>query len=171
MGERIRLLCPNAEYHVSCGIDHGDLIFEEPEAKILFVSVLKRAKEKYQFSVKNLCLMGNHFHMIIKPLLKKCPKKERKKKQLDEEEYLPSIIQWIKSVFAKSWNKDHNTHGHVWEGPYFSRIIKNRQDFWIVFNYIDENPVRAGLAKTPKQYKYGRFWNLLKGLLETNIPP
>ena len=191
MSERIRQLCPNAEYHVSSSIDHGDMIFEEPEAKLLFVSVLKRAKKKYMFSVKNFCLMGNHFHMIIKPLMKKSSKKDRKKKKLcesgifdsknaeqvppvvlpEQEEYLPAIIQWIKSVFAKAWNKNHDTHGHVWDGPYFSRIILSRIDFLNVFKYIDDNPVKAGLAATPEQYKYGRFWKLLIGLLETNIPP
>jgi REP element-mobilizing transposase RayT len=33
--------------------------------KELFLSVVKRAKEKYDFRLENLCVMSNHFHFII----------------------------------------------------------------------------------------------------------
>lgn len=36
--------------------------------KELFLSVVKRAKGKYDFRLENLCVMGNHFHFIIKPV-------------------------------------------------------------------------------------------------------
>ena len=109
--------------------------------------------------------MSNHFHMITKSLSKRRSEAERKQAKPREEKYLPSIMQWIKSAFAKAWNKDHDIKGVLWQGVYFSWRIKTVQEFLEVFSCIDNNPVKAGMVERPEQYEYGRYWNLLEGLL------
>jgi REP element-mobilizing transposase RayT len=69
------------------------MIMETPSMKDLFLETVARAKEKYDFSVENFCIMGNHFHMIIQPR---------------NGANLSAIMQWIMSVFAMRWNRVHN---------------------------------------------------------------
>ncbi|MDR0568520.1 MAG: hypothetical protein LBG87_04875, partial [Spirochaetaceae bacterium] len=47
---------------------------------------------------------------------------------------------------------------------FFSRIIKDEKDFAKASEYIDENPVRAGLAKKPEQWRFGGLFHRLRRL-------
>jgi len=82
---------------------------QDPNAmKELLRSVVKRAKEKYDCRLENFCVMGVHFHFIIKPVYG---------------EYLSAIIRWVMSVFAIAYNQIKVGSGHVWGCPLFLSII------------------------------------------------
>ena len=120
-----RKLLDGAEYHVTARINRGEKIFLAREDRDLFMGVLKRAKKKFNFSIKNFCIMGNHIHLLIKP---------------GPGESLSKIMQWLLGVFAQLWNKKHGLSGHLWGDRFFSRIIMGIKDFLQVFLYIDNNP-------------------------------
>jgi len=141
---RNRILQEGAEYHVTAKINRGEKIFLNPEDRKLFMDVLTRAKKKFNFSLKNFCIMGNHVHLLIKP---------------GQNESLSKIMQWLLGVFAQLWNKKHNLSGHLWGDRFFSRIILGILDFLKVFQYIDNNPVIAGIVNQPGQWEYGGLWH------------
>ena len=145
---RNRQLQEGAEYHVTARINRGEKIFLTRENRELFMGVLKRAKEKFNFSLKNFCIMGNHIHLLIKP---------------GPGVSLSKIMQWLLGVFAQLWNKKHNLSGHLWGDRFFSRIILGFLDFLKVFSYIDYNPVFAGIVEYPEQWEYGGLWYRKKG--------
>ena len=83
--------------------------------------------------------MDNHIHLIIKP----------------ERGYdLSKIMQWILSVFAIRFNKFYKLHGHVWYDRFRSKIIKTFRYYLQVFDYISNNPVKAGIVEKAEDYKY-----------------
>ena len=143
-----RQLQDGAEYHVTARINRGEKIFLVKEDRDLFMDILRRAKKKFNFTLKNFCIMGNHIHLLIKP---------------GSGESLSKIMQWLLGVFAQSWNKKHMLSGHLWGDRFFSRIIFGILDFIRVFLYIDYNPVFAGLVKKPEQWKFGGLWHHKKG--------
>jgi len=146
-----RVLLEGAEYHVTARINRGEKIFLVPEDRDLFIDTLKRAKKKFNFSLKNFCIMGNHIHFLIKPA---------------PGESLSKIMQWLLGVYAQLWNKKHNLSGHLWGDRFFSRIIRGILDFLRVFLYIDYNPVIAGMVNQPDDWMYGGLWHHKKGLTE-----
>jgi putative transposase len=149
-----RKLLEGAEYHVTARINRGEMIFSNREDRELFIDVLKRAKKKYNFSLKNFCIMGNHVHLLIKPGIGVS---------------LSKIMQWLLGVFAQLWNRKHGLSGHLWGDRFFSRIISGILDYLKVFLYIDQNPVAAGLAEQPEQWEYGGAWhqkNKINGIIE-----
>ena len=149
-----RKLLEGAEYHVTARINRGEMIFLNPGDRELFVEILKRAKKRFNFSLKNFCIMGNHVHFLIKP---------------GPGVSLSKIMQWLLGVFAQSWNKRHGLSGHLWGERFFSRIISGILDFLRVFLYIDQNPVVAGLADHPGQWEYGGAWhqkNMINGIID-----
>jgi putative transposase len=99
--------------------------------------------------------MGNHFHIIIKPA---------------KGTSLSKILQWIKCRFAHAWNKRHGKTGHVWGERFFSRIIEDKRAFEAVDNYINENPVKAGLVERAEEWIFGGLYHRLKGLFDLIDP-
>jgi hypothetical protein len=55
-------------------------------------------------------------------------------------------MQWLKKI-AKAWNKVHGLKGHVWGERFYARIISGIVVFLRVREYIEENPVHAGLVE------------------------
>ena len=150
-----RQLLEGADYHVTARINRGEKIFLVHENRELFIEVLKRAKRKFNFSVKNFCIMGNHIHLLIKP---------------GPGVSLSKIMQWLLGVFAQLWNRKNGLSGHLWGDRFFSRIILGILDFLKVFLYIDYNPTAAGLAEYPEQWEYGGLWHHRKGYTDIVEP-
>jgi putative transposase len=135
-----RELLENARYHVSTRANRGEYIFNTIQVKELFLHVIRRAKKKFDFSIENFCIMGNHFHFIIFPR---------------NGGNLSSIMQWILSVFAMSYNRLFGLTGHVWGERFFSRIIRDMRAHIAIFLYIDHNPQVAGLINESSIWEYG----------------
>ncbi|MDR1949610.1 MAG: transposase [Spirochaetaceae bacterium] len=146
---KLRELQQGAEYHVTARINRGEMVFSPREEKVLFIQVIKRAKKKYKFQIKNFCIMENHIHLLIKP---------------GKDESLSRIMQWILSVFAMAWNRKHDISGHVWGQRFFSRIITGIVDLIGVFIYIDRNPVEAHIVERPWEWEYGGLWHHRNGI-------
>jgi putative transposase len=142
-----RQLRTDARYHVVAKANHREFLLDDP-AKELFLAILARAKVKYRFSVENFTVLDNHFHLIV---------------HVPEGSNLSEIMKWILGVFAMKWNKIHENWGHFWGERFFSRIIEDVADYVGSFAYIDQNPVRAGVAATTASWACGGLWHYLRG--------
>ncbi len=147
-----RQLKNGALYHVTARTNRKEMILDEGGMKELFLQVLTRAGKRYKFRIENFCLMGNHFHLLIRP---------------STGESLSRILQWILSVFAMVYNRIHGYTGHVWGSRFFSRIMENFREFLFVFAYIDNNPLKANQTHDPRDWRYGGLWHNRHGLKET----
>lgn len=125
-----RVLLDQARYHVTARANRKEMILDSSRAKALFLTIVAQAKKRYSFRIDNFIVMGNHFHLIIQP---------------GKGISLSRIMQWILSVFAQAYNRLHGVTGHVWGERFFSRIIRNIGEYLLIFDYIDGNPVKAGL--------------------------
>jgi putative transposase len=67
-------------------------------------------------------------------------------------------MQWIKCNFTKAWNKAHGRKGHLWGERFYSRIISGTSDFLRTREYIEENPVKAGLAEQAADWVFGSLY-------------
>jgi putative transposase len=146
-----RQLQYGASYHVVSRVNRKEVIFKTPEIQEMFMEVIRRAKKKYRFTIKNFCIMGNHYHFIIKPL---------------NNESLSAIMQWVLSVFAMQYNKTFGLTGHVWNERFKSKIIHSFLQYLATFVYIANNPVRAKMVQYATDYKYSGMSLIYKGQLD-----
>lgn len=146
-----RQLQEGASYHVVSRANRKEVIFKAPEIKELFMQTVRRAKKKYQFSIKNFCIMGNHYHFIIKPL---------------NDENLSNIMRWILSVFAMQFNRYYDLTGHVWNERFKSKIIQSFSQYLATFVYIAKNPVRAKMVENVADYEYSGMSLIYRGQLD-----
>ena len=145
------MLQDGARYHITARANRKEMILDASPMKELFLSVVKRAKFKYKFRIENFCIMGNHFHFILQPA---------------RGESLSTIMRWIMSVFAMAYNRIRNITGHVWGSRFFSRIISGLRELMQVFEYIDDNPVKANQVSNPWTWRFGGLGHAKEGCRE-----
>ena len=153
---RARILYLNAEYHVTARINRGEFIFDSVEVKNMFLFTVQRAKKKYNFRLRNFSIMDNHIHFMIKP---------------EKDNSLSTIMQWILSVFAISYNKKYGLKGHVWYDRFKSVVIQSYRQLIATFKYIADNPVKASIIDDPVNYEFGGLWFIKNRKFELIDPP
>lgn len=151
-----RRIVQGATYHVMARANRREYILSSAVVKAMFIAILVRARSKFDFTVVNICIMENHFHLMIRP---------------GNEESLSCIMQWILSCFAKRFNRHYGIQGHVWYDRFKSFVVGSLRQFQRTFAYISENPVRAGLAETAGEYKYNGLSFIRDGPRHVVDPP
>ena len=127
-----------AAYHVTSRTNDRIRVFDSKLGRRIMLLTLENAKEKYRFRLHNFCIMPNHIHLLLAPA---------------NDTNLSRVIQWIKTHSAKRWNYIHGSKDHLWGERFFSRPVKDLQDHFTVHNYIDQNPVKAGLVHYAQDWK------------------
>jgi len=120
------------------------MLFDHAEIRDLFLVFLGRAKKRYPFLVANFCVMGNHIHLQVQP---------------GKGASLSAIMRWLLGNFARAYNGKRGVSGHFWGDRFHSRILDGIRQFAIAFGYIDENPVKAGLASQIWEWRHGGAWH------------
>ena len=67
---------------------------------------------------------------------------------------LGKIIQNWKTYTAKAANETLRRNGSFWEEDYFDRYIRNEIHHANAVNYVEGNPVKAGLTKVPQDWPH-----------------
>jgi putative transposase len=83
--------------------------------------------------------MPNHAHTVIEQM---------------EGYRLGDIIGSWKSFSANRINKLRGCSGKVWAKDYFDRYIRNEIHLANAVNYVEGNPVKAGLTKVPQDWPH-----------------
>ena len=67
---------------------------------------------------------------------------------------LEAVVHSWKSFTAKQVNKILGRSGQVWEEDYFDRYIRDKNHLSTVVDYIEQNPVKAGLVDTASDWRW-----------------
>jgi REP element-mobilizing transposase RayT len=81
-------------------------------------------------------LMPNHFHALIM----------LSAEDVETNPSLSAIVQWFKTVTTKRYIQGMRKHGwrsfdgHLWQGSFHDRIVRNERELDRIRRYIDGNP-------------------------------
>lgn len=89
-------------------------------------------------------VMSNHVHLLLRPL----------RDTAGAAFSLREILQSLKGASAHSINHKTGHKGPVWQEESFDQVIRGKVDFFDKLEYIEMNPVTAGLSKQPGEYKW-----------------
>ena len=64
------------------------------------------------------------------------------------------FVQELKQTFSRWYNKKHDRKGYLWGGRFKGVIVYQGEAQLICGSYIDLNPVRAGIARLPEDYRW-----------------
>jgi len=83
-------------------------------------------------------IMPNHVHILISPL-----------------KPIPELTRVIKSASSRLANAMLNRRGQpLWQPESYDHWVRTETEFGNIANYIEDNPVRAGLASSPEEYRW-----------------
>ena len=151
--------------------------------KDFMLDLIKRYSALYFVEILGFCLMGNHFHILVKTLPEyKFADEEIKNRYVSFygndrvfiDGLIPSLraklsslsefVREIKVGFARYYNKRHNRRGYFWGDRFKSVIVDKGETLVNCLAYIDLNPLRAGIVSRPEDYR----WNSLGYHLQTD---
>ena len=87
-------------------------------------------------------VMPNHVHLLATPSVP-----------------LPEMMRSLKSITAKRANETLGLTGSpFWQQESYDRLVRDREEFESIWNYIEQNPVRAGLVREAGEYRWSSAW-------------
>ena len=76
---------------------------------------------------------------------------------------LSQFMKPLKQCFTRWFNREHERHGTLWEERFKSVLVEDGHAARVVAAYIDLNPVRAGIVKNPKDYRWCSYGEAMGG--------
>ena len=80
----------------------------------------------------------------------------------------PDLWKWVKALrgdLSKILREDEGEGTH-WEKDFFDHVLRSEESYREKYEYVQQNPVRAGLVKRPEDWPYqGEIHRLVFGRL------
>jgi|AraplaMF_Cvi_mMS_1032046.scaffolds.fasta_scaffold39674_2 REP element-mobilizing transposase RayT len=111
---------------------------QAPVAEIVEQSFFAFDGDRYRLHAWTI--MPNHVHVLF---------------GVRSEVTLSDIVASWKKFTARQANRLLGRTGPFWQADYWDRFIRNDAHFDAAVSYIDNNAVKAGLAKTPADWAWG----------------
>ncbi len=163
----------DAIYHVITKSTLPGYVLGDVEKDYL-VNLIKWMSGVFFVEVFGFCIMGNHFHLLVKmknrgdysddELKKRLALFFRKDERVVDDGQLPyfrdkfsnlsEFVKEIKQRFSRYYNKAHNRTGYFWGDRFKSVLVQNGDTLINLLAYIDLNPVRANIVEKPEDYRW-----------------
>ena len=135
-----RLACPEeprvALHVVQCGRARS-ACFSCTGDRAAYLEALRECAARAECAVHAYALMGNHVHLLMTSA-----------RAAGAARLMPAIA----ARYARHLAKAYGHEDSVWEEPYDATPVRARAHLLACMRYIEENPVRAGLAARPGAY-------------------
>jgi REP element-mobilizing transposase RayT len=136
-----RIWYPGAVYHIVSRGNRKCQLFRDKRDYDYYLDILRKVKEKFDFSLLAYCLMTNHIHLQIKT----------------KDVEIWRLMQRINLFYAKYFNYKYDLVGHLFQGRYFSKIIEDNLYNLGVNRYIHLNPVAASIVTKAELYRQSSY--------------
>ena len=104
-----------------------------------FRECLEAACERHHCRVHAYVLMTNHFHLLMTP---------------SADAAIGKVMQSVGCRYVQYFNRTCQRTGTLWEGRYRATLVDTARYLLHCYRYIELNPVRAGLAASPSDYRW-----------------
>src|SRR4030042_7164252 len=130
-------------FHVLTRGNNRQDVFLDTEDYQTYREILKKYKEKFECKIYHYCLMTNHVHLVLETLA--------------EGGGLAEVMKGINLSYAQQYKRRYNHIGHFWQDRFKSILISSDQYLLACGSYVELNPVRAGIVKAPRDYRWSSY--------------
>jgi REP element-mobilizing transposase RayT len=111
---------------------------QEAMAEMVLSAIRYNGAALGQYELHAWVIMPNHVHLLVTPTVP-----------------LAKITKSLKGITARRANALLGLAGQpFWQDESYDHVIRNGQEFERIRNYIEENPVRAGLAASVVDFRW-----------------
>jgi len=137
-----RYFLPDQPLHVIQRGNNRQAIFFAADDYARYRDWLAEAASEYQLAIHAYVLMTNHVHLLATPA---------------RADSLPRVMQSLGRRYVRYVNDTYRRTGTLWEGRYRAAPIESEAYLLACSRYIELNPVRAGIAAHPRDYRWSSW--------------
>jgi len=142
MPRKPRFYLPGVPAHIVQRGHSREPVFFEAEDYSAYLGWLQEASERYRCDIHAYVLMTNHIHILATP---------------HEKNSISLMMQYVGRYYVPYINYTYGTSGSIWEGRYKSSLIHDEVYLLTCMRYIELNPVRADMVKSPGAYRWSSY--------------
>jgi len=129
----------NQPYHVITGTRHRDRVFADFRNGRMVVRALRHEQQFGHCKTLAYVLMPDHLHWLM---------------VLQHGASLSTRVNAVKSASARAINEIRHRRGAIWQKGFYDRALRRDDDLYETAKYIIENPVRAGIVESVRDYPH-----------------
>ena len=139
MPRRARLVVPCIPWHIIQRGNNRTACFYENSDYQYYLDTLAEQAIKYGCRIHAYCLMTNHVHLLLTP---------------EQYDSAALLMKHLGQRYVQYINRGYRRSGTLWEGRFRSCLVQERNYVLACYRYIEMNPVRAGMATHPAEYRW-----------------
>jgi putative transposase len=133
-----RIVLAGTPHHITQRGTNHQLVFRTRKDRRVYLDLLRQQSRLANVSILAYCLMPNHVHLIATPR---------------DESGLAVLLRRLHGRYAQYFNASRTRTGHLWQNRYFSCPM-GATHLWTALRYVEQNPLRAGLAASPDAFEW-----------------
>ena len=141
MGRPKRINFPGAIYHIFARGNGKRDIFLDKQDRYRFLRILRDIKKDFKPIIFSYVLMSNHYHIVLQTT----------------EVNLSNFMQKLNNTYSKKFNDKYDRKGYLFEERFKSILAEKGSYLLELTRYVHLNPIRAGLVKKLKDYKWSSY--------------
>src|SRR3989337_1948027 len=141
---RVARIAPEENiYHVLTRGNNRQDIFKDESDYRKYIGIIRKYKERYGFSLYHYVLMRNHVHLVLETS--------------SGGGSLAATMKGINLSYAQYYKAKYGHIGYFWQDRFKSILISRDQYLLACGSYVELNPVRAGIVKDPRDYRWSSY--------------
>ena len=141
MARPLRVEYPGAIYHIVTRGNNRQKVFKNDQDRKIYLQKLADYCADKGVDLLCYCLLSNHIHLLLQT-----PRGN-----------LSKTMQPLQISYTAYFNKKHRHSGHVFEQRYKAFLVDKDNYLLQVSRYIHLNPVKAEIAKNPRDYPWSSY--------------
>lgn len=138
MARLARVVIPGVPHHITQRGNRRQPVFFSDDDYLAYLDLLTQWSRQAGMVVWAYCLMPNHVHIIAVP---------------EREGSLHAALGEAHRRYSRRVNFREGWRGHLWQGRFASFPMDEAHTLRAV-RYVELNPVRAGLAQSPEDWRW-----------------
>jgi putative transposase len=115
-------------------------ILASNEVVAILVEEWRNARSRRRWAIGRYVIMPDHVHFFCRTEL--------------DAKALPIFMQRWKEWSSKRMARELNVTGRVWQEEFFDHVLRSNESYSQKWEYVKENPVRAGLVKKSEDWPF-----------------
>jgi REP element-mobilizing transposase RayT len=137
--------CPR--YFLTLCIAHRRRILAAPQTARILTESWRAAPQIHEWAVGRYVVMPDHVHFFAAAL--------------SDKKSLSSFIRDWKKWTTRQFQVSGITSPPAWQPEFFDHVLRSAESYEEKWNYVRENPVRAGLVPSAEEWPYSGECTLL----------
>lgn len=142
MPRKPRFFLPGVPVHVVQRGHSRQPVFFEDNDYLAYLRWLKEGAKRYKVDIHAYALMTNHIHILA---------------TADDKDGITRMMQYVGRHYVPYINYTYGTSGSIWEGRYKASLIHDEEYLLTCMRYIELNPVRADMVRSPGHYRWSSY--------------